>query len=98
MTHNFEYEAMVLPELLKLNLPYIGILGPKKKTLKLLERLSLQGIETDTSHVFGPIGLDLGAEGSEEIALAITSEIKAVLSKKSIMHLRDKTGPIHEEN
>jgi len=98
MTHNFEYEAMVLPELLKLNLPYIGILGPKKKTIKLLERLALQGIEMDASHVFGPIGLDLGAEGSEEIALAITSEIKTVLSKKSIMHLRDKSGPIHEEN
>lgn len=97
MTHNFEYEAVVLPELLKLHLPYIGILGPKKKTLKLLERLASQGVSVDTSNIFGPMGLDLGAEGSEEIALAVTSEIKTVLSKKSIMHLRDKTGPIHEE-
>jgi len=97
MTHNFEYEVLVLSGLLQLQLPYIGILGPKKKSMKLLERLSSQGLQVDESNIFGPMGLDLGAEGSEEIALAVVSEIKTVLSKKSIMHLRDKKGPIHEE-
>jgi xanthine dehydrogenase accessory factor len=97
MTHNFEYEAVVLSDLLQLPLPYIGILGPKKKTMKLFERLSSKGLQINPSNIFGPMGLELGAEGSEEIALAVVSEIKAVLSKKSIMHLRDKKGPIHEE-
>ncbi|MFD2201204.1 XdhC family protein [Shivajiella indica] len=97
MTHNFEYEVMVLSSLIRLQLPYIGILGPKKKTLKLMERLTLQGIQMEESNIFGPIGLDIGAEGSEEIALSVLSEIKSVLAKKTPDHLRDKLGPIHGE-
>ncbi len=98
MTHNFEYEATVLESLLPLNLPYLGILGPKKKSEKLNERLLSKGISLDWSKVFGPIGLDIGAENSEEIALAALSEIKAVLAGKSGTFLRDKQGPIHEKD
>ncbi|RZS97587.1 XdhC family protein [Cecembia calidifontis] len=97
MTHNFEYEVVVLSRLIQYPLPYIGILGPKKKTIKLLERLENLGIQVNTSNIYGPMGLDLGAEGSEEIALSALAEIKTVLSKKTIMHLRDKPGPIHDE-
>lgn len=97
MTHNFEYEAVILKDLQDLNLPFIGILGPKKKTLKLLERLKHQGLQINESNIYGPLGLDIGAEGSEEIALSAIAEIKAVLSQKSGMHLREKVGPIHEE-
>lgn len=97
MTHNFEYEVVILSKLTEYPLPYIGILGPRKKTMKLLERLKNLGIQVNSTNIFGPMGLDLGAEGSEEIALSVLSEIKTVLSKKSIMHLRDKSGPIHDE-
>lgn len=97
MTHNFEYEALILKDLQALNLPYIGVLGPKKKTLKLLERLKNQNIQVDESNIYGPLGLDIGAEGSEEIALSAIAEIKAVLSQKTGRHLREKEGPIHEE-
>ncbi|PSL07530.1 XdhC family protein [Cecembia rubra] len=97
MTHNFEYEAVVLSRLIQHPLPYIGILGPKKKSMKLLERLENQGMQPNSENIYGPMGLDIGAEGSEEIALSILAEIKAVLSRKSIMHLRDKSGPIHDE-
>ena len=41
-------------------------------------------------------GLEIGAETSEEIALSIMAEIKAVLNQKSPIFLRDKKGPIHE--
>ena len=41
------------------------------------------------------MGLDIGAEGSEEIALSILAEVKAVLAKKQGTFLRNKTGPIH---
>lgn len=98
MTHNFEYEVEVLSRIHAWKLPYIGILGPKKKTLKLLERLEKSGIEPVEANFFGPVGLDIGAEGSEEIALSILSEVRAVLSKKSGTHLKDKIGPIHDEN
>jgi xanthine/CO dehydrogenase XdhC/CoxF family maturation factor len=97
MTHNFEYELEVLKHLIPFNLPYIGILGPKKKTEKLISRLSEKGIIVSTENIFAPTGLNLGAEGSEEIALSIIAEIKAVLNNKKPIFLRDKSGPIHEE-
>jgi len=96
MTHNFEYECVVLEQLIAHPLPYIGILGPKKKSEKMIERLANKGIlivEQDV--IYSPMGLDIGAEGSEEIALSVLSEIKAVLAKKQGTFLRTKTGPIH---
>lgn len=95
MTHNFEYEVVVLEHLVPLQLPYIGILGPRKKGFKLMERLQMKGIQVPTSNIYSPIGLDIGAEGSEEIALSALAEIKAVLSKKQPIFLREKEGPIH---
>lgn len=97
MTHNFEYELEVLNHLIPFNLPYIGILGPKKKTEKLISRLSEKGVIVSMENIFAPTGLNLGAEGSEEIALSVIAEIKAVLNKKKPIFLRDKSGPIHEE-
>ena len=98
MTHNFEYEAQVLKDLMPLDLLYIGILGPKKKSEKLIERLENQGLTVDQTAIYSPMGLDIGAEGSEEIALSILAEVKAVLAKKQGTFLREKDGPIHEEN
>ena len=98
MTHNFEYEAVVLAHLATLEIPYIGILGPKKKTQKLLDRLSAKGISPILDNIYGPMGLNIGAEGSEEIALSILSEIKSVLNKKQPYSLREKSGPIHDSN
>jgi xanthine dehydrogenase accessory factor len=97
MTHNFEYEAVVLRDLIPLSLPYIGILGPKKKTDKLIARLESERIKVPTENIYAPIGLDIGAEGSEEIALSALAEIKAVLAKKNPDFLKNKLGPIHEE-
>lgn len=98
MTHNFEYEAQVLEDLLPLDLPYVGILGPKKKSEKLIGRLEKKGVAVNQATVYSPMGLDIGAEGSEEIALSILAEVKAVLAKKQGTFLRNKTGPIHEEH
>ncbi|MDR7132370.1 xanthine/CO dehydrogenase XdhC/CoxF family maturation factor [Algoriphagus sp. 4150] len=95
MTHNFDYEALVLEDLLPLNLPYVGILGPKKKSEKLIERLGRNGVAVNQDTIYSPMGLDIGAEGSEEIALSILAEVKAVLAKKQGTFLRNKTGPIH---
>jgi xanthine dehydrogenase accessory factor len=96
MTHNFEYEATVLEKLVDCAIPYIGILGPKRKTEKLIQRLENKGIQVQTDNIYAPMGLDIGAEGSEEIALSILAEVKAVLAKKPATFLRDKKGPIHE--
>lgn len=95
MTHNFDYEALVLVDLLPLRLPYVGILGPKKKSEKLIDRLGKNGVAVNQATIYSPMGLDIGAEGSEEIALSILAEVKAVLAKKQGTFLRNKTGPIH---
>ncbi len=96
MTHNFEYECVVLEQLIGHSLPYIGILGPKKKSEKMIDRLANKGILlVNQEFIYSPMGLDIGAEGSEEIALSVLSEIKAVLAKKQGTFLRNKTGPIH---
>ena len=97
MTHNFEYEVIVLEKLLTCMIPYVGILGPKRKTEKLIQRLESKGVQVSTDNIYAPIGLEIGAETSEEIALSILAEIKAVLNKKQPIFLRDKQGPIHEK-
>lgn len=83
MTHNFEYEVIVLEKLLTFMIPYIGILGPKRKTEKLTQRLETKGIQVHSDNIYAPVGIEIGAETSEEIALSILAEIKAVLNKKN---------------
>lgn len=97
MTHNFEYEVIVLEKLITCMIPYIGILGPKRKTEKLIQRLQSKGIQVASDNFYAPVGLEIGAETSEEIALSILAEIKAVLNKKQPIFLKDKDGPIHEK-
>lgn len=98
MSHNFNYDLEILKGLHPYNCPYIGVLGPKKKLLKLKEQLTKEGIELqekDENIIFGPMGLDIGAESPEEIALSILSEVKAVVAGNDGGHLNSKNGPIH---
>ncbi|MBX7218375.1 MAG: XdhC family protein [Blastocatellia bacterium] len=98
MTHNFQRDAELLRTLARKPLSYLGLLGPKRRTDQLLEELSQAGIsltEAERSRIFGPIGLDIGAETPEEIALSILAEIRAVLNSHPGGLLRDRKGPIH---
>ena len=99
MTHNFNYDLAVLEQLIQVNVPYIGILGPHKKQEKLVNELATRGIRvTDVmkAKLFGPAGLDIGAETPEEIALSIIAEIKKVLAAGNGISLREKKQAIHE--
>ncbi len=98
MTHNYNYDLAMLRQLLPLQLPYVGTLGPKKKLERMLEELQTEGIQLNEEYlrsIYGPVGLDIGAETSEEIALSIISEIKAVLSNKAGTSLREKEDVMH---
>jgi xanthine/CO dehydrogenase XdhC/CoxF family maturation factor len=98
MTHNYNYEIALLKELLPTSLPYIGILGPKKKLERMLAEIEDAGIrisEEQLNRIYGPVGLDIGSEGAEEIALSVVSEIKAVLSSRQGYSLKYKPVPIH---
>ena len=99
MTHNYNYDLAMLRQLTPLRLPYIGTLGPRKRTDQMLVDLQEAGItptEDQLQHIYGPVGLDIGAETSEEIALSAFAEINAVFTGKPGSHLREKGEPIHD--
>jgi xanthine/CO dehydrogenase XdhC/CoxF family maturation factor len=98
MTHHFETDLSYLRELLQSPAFYIGLLGPAAKTQMLLQRLREDGFiptEDQLSRLYSPVGLDVGAETPEEIALSIASEIQAVRSGYTGGFLKNRTGPIH---
>ena len=96
-SHNYGRDFAALCQLLKLDLPYVGLLGPRKRRDQLLNAVLDQGIAID-AEVFAPAGLDLGAETPEELALALVSEIQAVFAEASAESLRDRKAPIHGWN
>lgn len=99
MTHNYAHDLNILRQLLARHLRYLAVLGPKRRTEKLLQDLVKDGIQPtaeQTARIFSPAGLDIGAETPEEIALAIIGEIQAVLAGRSAGLLRNRKGPIHE--
>lgn len=98
MTHNYNYDKTLLKELTASRVKYIGLLGPKKKFERILNELEEEGtiLNSDQiSSIYAPVGVDIGAETSEEIALSVITEIKAIHSNKKSSHLRYKVTPIH---
>jgi xanthine dehydrogenase accessory factor len=96
-THNYGRDFAALCHLLKLDLPYVGLLGPRKRRDQLLNAVLDEGIAID-AEVFAPAGLDLGAETPEELALALVSEIQAIFAGASAEPLRERRAPIHGWN
>jgi xanthine/CO dehydrogenase XdhC/CoxF family maturation factor len=78
MSHNFVEDAGVLEALLPRRLPYLGVLGPRERTRRLLSACGAAG--DAPSRIHSPVGLNIGAETASEIALSIVSEIQAVLA------------------
>ena len=98
MTHDFSHDLQLLRSLLPSSAPYVGILGPSKRTNLLLDKIRESGFEPTAKQLerlHAPIGLNIGAETPEEIALSILSEIQAFLAGRGAGFLRDHSGPIH---
>ncbi len=99
MSHNYEYDRDVLRTLLKTPAPYIGILGPRKRFDRMLEEFEREGIvlSADDAHrIHSPIGLDIGAEAPDEIAVSIVAEIQGKFTCRSGGFLKYRQGPIHK--
>ena len=98
MTHNYNYDMALLKQLLQKNVSYIGMLGPKKKRERILGEFKDEGLtftEQQLSVLHSPVGLDIGAETSEEIAVSILAEIKAFFANKDVQSLRKIKEVIH---
>jgi len=88
-TRSLEIDVKYLPEILKLDPQYIGVIGSKKRWIKTTELLLNDGIvETEIEKIFSPVGLDLKSETPEEIALSIMAEILMVKNNASGENLR----------
>ena len=104
MTHNFLHDREMLRALLGSHAGYIGVLGPQKRTARLLEELAAEdggrAARTILSarslrRLHGPAGLDIGAEAPEQIALAIVAEIEAVSARRKGGVLKRRKGALH---
>lgn len=98
MSHNYEYDRDVLKKLLKTETPYIGILGPRKRFDKMIAEFDSTGIilsSEDIHRIHSPIGLDIGAETPDEIAISIIGEIQGKFATRSGGFLKYRNAPIH---
>lgn len=94
MTHHFVDDTEYLRALLRSPARYLGVLGPRQRTERILGILRAEG-PVDETRIFGPVGLDIGTDGAEQVALAIIAEILAVRSGRHPRSLRDRVAPIH---
>lgn len=97
MSHHISRDTDYIDALLNAGAAYIGVLGPRGRTQRMLDDLSARkgAAVTLGAPLFAPVGLDIGGEGPDAIALAIVGEISAVMNSRSAGHLRDKAGPLH---
>jgi xanthine dehydrogenase accessory factor len=99
MTHHYVHDVPLLKHLLARPLAYLGLLGPKKRAEKILGDLASEGqpITAETrARLHAPVGLDLGADSPEQVALSILAEMQAVLTRRDARPLRERNRPIHE--
>jgi len=99
MTHNYARDRFVLPALLDSEVFYVGALGPKRRTEQLLEEIAADGrtfAKEKLARLFAPVGLDIGADTPESIALAIIAEIQSVLRSRKGGSLRYRKGSIYD--
>jgi len=80
MSHSFSEDTEALRALLDRGFPYLGVLGPRERTVSLLLRACGAGPGA-AMRIHSPVGMDLGAETAEEIALSIVAEIQSCLSR-----------------
>jgi len=97
MTHDLILDAKIVACLLPSDSIYLGILGPRSRTARILDSLNVDSQATFESETFySPVGLDIGAETPQEIALSILSEIQMVAKGRKPQHLKNVDGPIHK--
>jgi len=98
MTHHYLHDVPLLRDLLPIPLAYLGLLGPRRRAEKIVGDLCAGGLRVTAEmreRLRAPVGLDLGADLPEEVALSIVAEMRAVLSGRNARPLRERELPIH---
>lgn len=94
MNHNYADDREYVRALLATAAPYIGMLGPRQRTDRILAELGSTG-PIDDSRVYGPVGLDIGTDGAEQVGMSVIAEVLAVRSGRRPASLRERRAPIH---
>lgn len=97
MSHHYARDLDYVSALHESDVVYIGVLGPRARTKRMLAEMTSAG-ETvrGDERLFAPVGMDIGGDGPDAIALSIIAEVSAVTSRRAGGHLRDRKGPLHE--
>ncbi|MGA2052362.1 MAG: XdhC/CoxI family protein [Opitutales bacterium] len=98
MTHRYRDDVALLRALLPRALPYLGLLGPKTRTERILGELAEAGFEVTQEmrgRLHAPVGLDLGGDTPEAVALSALAEMQSVLAGRDARPLRERSRPIH---
>jgi len=90
-THALAHDRDWLRALTDQPLAYLGLLGPRGRKEHVLRELQLPGAK-----LFAPVGLDIGADGPEQVAVSIVAELLAVHARREPGHLRERLGGIHD--
>ncbi len=99
MNHRLERDQAALGFALRTESPWIGVLGPRSRYLKLLDGLAAQGTAPtppELARVRNPVGLDIGAESPEEVAIAVVGALLAERRGFRGGLLDGITGRIHD--
>lgn len=99
MNHHLERDSKSLAFALGTPAPYIGVLGPRSRFQDLLGRLREAGVhpgEASLARVRNPIGVDVGADTPEEIAVSVMAELLAVRGGYRAGFLSERDGRIHQ--
>lgn len=96
MSHHFEQDQLMLTHVLSSDVSYIGVLGPRHRTQRMLEPMECQWNTAKLKRIHSPIGLDIGSKTPEEIALSILSELTACYrGAMAAASLKEKAGEFH---
>jgi xanthine/CO dehydrogenase XdhC/CoxF family maturation factor len=95
MSHHYERDLAHVGAVLAAGVPYVGVLGPRRRTLRMIADLGVG--DADAARLYAPVGLDIGAETPDEIALAVVAEVQAVRAGRRGGPLRERPGAIHDD-
>jgi xanthine dehydrogenase accessory factor len=101
MSHDYPTDLQNLQHCLQLPLRYIGLLGPKVRSQKIFDQLASQHkplSAADMKRIYAPVGLDIGAQSPDEIALSVLAEIRAVFSGRNGSQLRLRSSSINDRH
>jgi xanthine dehydrogenase accessory factor len=80
MTHSYEQDRELLAAILPLRPRYLGLLGARHRTSLLVSEVAAKlgrTVAECCEQIYAPVGLDLGGDGPEAIALAVIAEVQA---------------------